>query len=264
MLDADIAVRHRRNFLYRGHGTRIDATFRRSSSTERDVPVAKLFSLLLQYAPNLLMHLKQAEVRNEDNEVIYVLRDLRGRPAENFKGTRGTKLKEDVAEELFFSSGVLYQPPANLEDYPEDIQQLSQQPFSVEVNSAFHSFTAENQIQHSMRKNQSEILDRSLGEFDLELLAKLFPAELHELRIGIEYFKERKTTMLAGILPPSVKTRFFLELHKDEIHVLLEDESGGARGTLPKFEGNFLGAVDRALDELDLYVGFSEQVAAKL
>ena len=29
-------------------------------------------------------------------------------------------------------------------------------------------------------------------------------------------------------------------------------------------EGNFLGAVDRALDELDLFVGLSERVAEKL
>ncbi len=263
MLDVDLAVQHRRSFLYRGHGTRIEATFKKKTNTDRLVPVAKLFELLVDYAPALLMHLRQAEMRNEDGKVVYLIKDVRGRPAESFSKPKSSK-SIDNSEELFFSSGVLFEPPANLEDYPLDITELNQQAFTVEVNSAFHGFTVDNEIQHQVRRQPSEVLDRSLGEFDLGLLAKLFPAELHEVRIGIEYFKERKTTLLAGIIPPSVKTRFFLELGPEAVYLLLEDESGGSRGQLPEFEGNFLGAVDRALDELDLYVGLSELVAAKL
>ena len=263
MLDVDLDVQHRRNLLYRGYGTRIEATFHKSIGNGRDIPLASLFSRLTKYAPRLLLYLRQAELK-EDGEVVCLIRDVRGRPPESFSGSTASQLTNKKSEELFYSEGTLFHPPANLEDYPSEVHELEQQPFAIEVNSSFHSFTDDNHIQHSVRREVSHALSQTLGEFDLELLARLFPAEMHRLRFGIEYFKQRRATLLAGILPPSVQTRFFLELSPDSLYFLLEEESGGTRGELPQFEGNFLQALDQSLDELDLYVGLSEQVLTRL
>lgn len=264
MLKADVQVRHRRSLLFRGYSTRIEAAFRAPDGGSGKVPIGPLFTQIVSHAPELLLNLQHAEARDENGTSVHLVQNLRGRPPEMFSGTYADELRKAKSEELFYSSGVLYRPPANLEDYPEDIEELEQVPFSVEVNTSFHSFDEHNHVHHAVRTRQSDVLERSLGDFDLRLIAKLLPAKLHQIRLGLEYYAEQRSSMLSGLLPPSVKTRFFLDILPDSVSLLLEDESGGGRNELPDFERKLVGALDRALDELDLYVGLTENIEARL
>jgi len=262
MLDLELHIKQKKSLLYKGYCTKIEATIK--SKSELQIPVSRLFERIISLAPNLLLYLRNAEVRNENGELVYLVEDIRGRPRESFTKEKLVADSNKRTEEFFYSSGVVFQPPASLANYPDKIENLEQIPFSVEVNSSFDSFSGNKHILHRLTTKRSEMLRSVMGEFDLHMVPKFIPAEVHRIRLGMEYFRERFWGGLAGLMPVSVQNRFFLELDRSAVYLLIEQESGGKRGELPELDGNLLGALDRALDELDLLIGLTERIEARL
>lgn len=264
MLELDLNVRHARGLLYRGYNTRIQA---RLGSVDRRlnnaIPITRLAERIFELAPRIIATLTRAEVVDESGASILLLENLRGRPAETFAQNPAVPAAGRPTEELFYSDGILFEPPKNLNDYPESIETLKTEPFSFSLETGFERYAGSNKILHSVKNKQTENIRGVMESFEVGELLRMFPARLTRLRIGFEQYRP---AWLGSVLGSSVTIhrRLYLEIGSAELSVLAEQTSGAARGELPFTEDGLFPALDSSLAEFNLFSGLSSQIRARL
>ena len=260
MLSISVKASQNRAWLNGGYRTDIGITLSKDSGAA-EIPVAALFEQILNVSPNCLLILEQAEVRTDSGKTLHIVKNMRGRAKVNdVESTRVNK-----GEEVFYSAGVVKTPPlhknaANTQKSPDNEPDI---PFEFAVHTEFAQFEEQN-IEHKLISNSSAMLKPIVDQFEIKLLPKLIPAQVHQIRFGIEHFKRTLGGGIASFLGPSVYQRFYLDLTREKIEISIKQDFGSKFGEGPQFEGNVLGPLDFALDSLDLFVGLGNCVASKL
>ena len=260
MLSISVTTSQRRAWLNGGYRTDIDIKLSTDSSKD-SIPVAALFEKVLSVSPNCLLILEQAELRTDSGENLHIVKNMRGRASVNeIDSAQTTK-----TEEVFYSSGVVKTPPPHKNAGSAKVPSNSDQdiPFEFAVHTEFAQFEEQN-IEHKLVSKSSALLKPIVEEFEIRLLPKLIPAQVHQIRFGIEHFKRTLAGGIASFLGPSVYQRFYLDITRSSIEISIKQDFGCKVGEVPQFEGNVLGPLDYALDSLDLFVGLGNCVASKL
>lgn len=269
MLELRLQAGQSRSIFYGGYSTRIDATLQAAGSPLPDgIPLTEFIERVLQLAPRIIATLTRAEVVDESGKTVSLVENLRGRPRESFTGRAGSGAgAADTAvkptEELFYSDGILFEPPANLSDYPESVEMLKTEPFSFSVETGFHAYKGSTKILHSLKRRPTGNVRPILESFDVREVLRLFPARLSVLRIGFEQYQPARFGSLLSATV-AVHRRLYLECSPQKLSVFAEQTSGAKKGELPFGDDGLFPALDTALAEMGLFSGFSAQVQAAL
>jgi hypothetical protein len=229
------------------------------------VPIARLTERILVQAAHILPFTEYT-VREENGETLCLIENLRGRPEEAFSDTSKSSAyfpDRPRLEELFFSEGVVYEPPANLEDYPERTELLNASPFTYALSSSFHSFSKNGSIVHNTIPSASGPVTPFLKELSPRRISRLVPARLKHVRLGFESFRPKFWGTWLGVIP-RIEGRMFLEIAEKEIHLHLEQLVERSSQVLPFEKQGLISVLDSILEDEGLFCGFTAALRAKL
>ena len=190
------------------------------------------------------------------------LSDLRGRPRESF-GASQWEGGSSNEEELFYTKGVLYEVDTPGGSTADNLSRFPEIPFTYKIATRFESFTEGAHIEHKVVHSADPIFDEVLPAVSARFFARLFPARIERIRLGMEAYRPKLSGNLFGMIP-AIHDRLYLELSSDRIRLQASTENKGKDALLPFQERHLLRDFDSALKELKLFPNFSEQLAEHL
>lgn len=201
-----------------------------------------------------------------------LLTDQRGRPAEAFTGADSaadevSALRSLREEELFYSRGALI-----LDDEPDDeflaevgaVDTPADAPFVVRLHSKFESFDDGSHIRHRTVQTQSPILEELAADLSVRRIARLFPARLESVRLGVENYASQRQSGLLGYTP-TITDRLYLEMNPQSltVHAHVDTRSSSQPDALPH-DWKILEQIDRVLRRTGVFPDFLASVEQRL
>lgn len=265
MLELSLQTKKGKSLLRRRRHVSLHARLSTTSLTS-EIPVSAFVSLLFQNSPEFAPTLGHTQVVRENGKTIFLLSNRRGRPKESFTEpvAKNSNLGKSLEhEEMFHSDGSVFVLPATLEEFPAELSELEEVPFSFGVYSKFDSFDKEGNIIHSLHPEGNGIDSSLFRDLNVERVTELAPLRVDQVRMGFETYRPRRLGGAFGSVP-EVEKRLFLEVSADRLYLFMEEQNLAKNAELPFEASGSLGGFSDALEELDLYSSFTEALRESL
>ncbi len=259
MLELAVQVKHGTSLIRRRRHAAFHVRLSATALTP-EIPVSSFVDQALKNSPELAPTLGHTSVRQENGKTVFLLSNRRGRPRESFESSSAPPIFnggifDGVSanrEEMFHSDGSVYVLPDKLQDFPDDLSELKEMPFSYQVYSKFDRFDNRGNIIHSLHP-QAQGLETSLIEdLNVQRITQLAPLRVDQVRLGFETYSPRLLGGAFGSIP-EVEKRLCLEVTADRIYLFLEERNLASKSRLPFESSGSLAGINKALEELNLY-----------
>lgn len=214
-----------------------------------------------------------------DDPPPLALIDRRGRPAESFLeehlgGDGSTPLPPTLTEEstiqslrrlheeeLFCSRGALLLADEE-EGADGERATIGETPFVVKLHTKFEKFADGSHIQHQLIQSQSPVLDEIASSLSVRRLARLFPARLESVRLGIENYAPQRFSGLLGYVP-TIHDRMYLEMDSSTLRVIAHFDAHD-RESSTHSDWRVLEQIDGVLRQIQLFPNFLDAIKSAL
>jgi len=209
------------------------------SSPLEQIPVAQLLKNYIPYLTPLLP--QKLDTKNLN------IKNLRGRPFESFPEIAfipesSSNIRE---EEIFFSKGKVLNP--NVDTNKESTTDEKESVFTFSLRSNFQEYTPSGHVSHNLKPLTTGSI-KFLEKYITPLaLAEWLPLELDCFRFGVEQYKKKFLGSMAGLVP-MINNRFYIEVNKNEIFVLIEQADQKRKNKIPLQEHLAVSGLEKALD----------------
>lgn len=259
-LQSSFAVKRQRNWLFSGYNISVSCRLV-PLAEEEQIPVSAFLEHLLDQSPPLIPHLSSLTNIELEGKKHYIIQDLRGRPGETFadSGIKLSALEDAREEELFYVSGTVFLPlPREKDETEEVVQEL---PFFYRLTTRFYAYEGSRHILHVIEPSISNGLNHLLDGLSPENLTRSLSLDLSIARIGLEIYCSRSLGWVFGT-GPVIQQRQFLEISRNNIQLLLEEERLKGKFGVPAEHSNMLRSIDKTLAETRLFDGLSLSICS--